>query len=58
MHANDERFVPHHFSVTREDFDSFRLEGWNEDGTGCLTVALTNASAIDAIAAISAALNA
>lgn len=52
-----ERFVPHHFSAHREGADSIRLEGWNEDGTHEVTVALTTASALDLLATAATALN-
>jgi hypothetical protein len=49
-------YYPHHFSAVERSGDSIVLDGWNEDGTGEVTISLTRATALDAIAQLSAAL--
>lgn len=52
IEESTERLVPHHFSCSREGQDSLRLEAWNEDGSHVRTIALSDASALDLIAAV------
>jgi hypothetical protein len=47
---------PARFSAHRDAADSIRLECWNEDGTGDVTISLTHSTALELVAALSATL--